>query len=113
MVAEPDLWSASSARRAYPAAAPNGRDRIGLSAFFGGGTDHPAHAVGVLDANGSGWTTKRTAVSTHGPLQGKWGDYLTILPHPSRPTSWVASGFTLQGGQDRRNIEPRVIVFRP
>ena len=50
---------------------------------------------------------KRTAASTHGPLQGKWGDYVTVKPHPRRPTALVASGFTLQGGQDRRNVEPR------
>jgi len=112
VVVEPDLWSANGAW-AYPTAAPSGRGRIGMAAFFGGGATHPAHSVGALDPAGKAWTMKRTAVSTHGPRDGKWGDYLTIRPHPTRPTSWVASGFTLQGGQDRRNIEPRVVVFRP
>jgi hypothetical protein len=84
-----------------------------LAAFFGGGGGHPAHVVGILDERNGTWSTKRTAVSTHGPSQGKWGDYLTVQPHVRRPTSLVASGFTLQGGQDRRNIEPRVVVFRP
>jgi hypothetical protein len=112
IVAQPDLWSTNGAW-AYPGAAPSTRGRIGLTAFFGGGgTDFPSHSVGVLNPKGTGWTTKRTAVSTHAPLEGKWGDYLTIRPHPRRPTSWIASGFTLQGGQDRRNVEPRVVVFR-
>ncbi|HYN29369.1 MAG TPA: hypothetical protein VES95_05810 [Dermatophilaceae bacterium] len=110
VLAEPDLWSTTGAW-AYPAAAPNRRGRVGITAFFGGPT-HPAHAVGVLDEEAGRWVTTTTATSTHGPGQGKWGDYLTIAAHPTRPTSWVASGFTLQGGSDRRNIEPRVVTFR-
>lgn len=110
VVAEPDLWSLSGAW-AYPAAAPSSRGTIGLTAFFGGPT-HPAHAVGVLDQVANSWSTKITATSTHPPAQGKWGDYLSCRKHPTRPTSWIASGFTLQGGTDRRNIEPRVVVFR-
>jgi hypothetical protein len=112
VVAEPDLWSTSGAW-AYPAAAPSTRGRVGLAAFFGGGAAHAAHTVGVLDDSTNAWSTTRTAVSTHAPSLGKWGDYLTVRPHPSRPTSWVASGFTLQGGTDRRNIEPRLVIFRP
>jgi len=110
VLAEPDLWSPNGAW-AYPAAAPSRAGRIGLSAFYGGPT-HPAHAVGTLDQAANVWTTKTTATSTDPPPQGKWGDYVVCRPHPTRPTSWVASGFTLQGGQDRRNIEPRVVIFR-
>jgi hypothetical protein len=111
VLAEPDLWSTEGAW-AYPAAAPSARGYVGIAAFFGGGAEHPAHVVGILDEAAGTWATKRTAVSSDPPLQGKWGDYLTVQPHPRRPTSLVASGFTLQGGQDRRNIEPRVVVFR-
>jgi hypothetical protein len=108
---EPDLWSPHGAW-AYPAAAVNRRGQVGVAAFFGG-PSHPAHAVGVLDERTLAWRTAVTATSTHGPLQGKWGDYLTVRPHPSRTTSWVASGYTLQGGTDRRNVDPHVVVFRP
>lgn len=110
VVAEPDLWSANGAW-AYPAAAPNAKGSIGLSAFFGGPT-HPAHAVGVLDQAANSWATRTTATSTDAPSLGKWGDYVVCRPHPTRPSSWIASGFTLQGGTDRRNIEPRIVVFR-
>lgn len=110
LVAEPDLWSPNGAW-AYPAAAPNKRGGIGLSAFFGGPTQ-PAHAVGVLDQQANTWTTKVASTSTHAPQGGKWGDYLDCHAHPTRPTSWIASGYTLQGGQDRRNVEPGVVVFR-
>jgi hypothetical protein len=111
VLAEPDLWSTSAAW-AYPAAAPSGRGRIGLAACFGGGASHPALVVGMLDEVVGSWSTTRVATSTHGPSQGKWGDYLTVQPHPRRPTSLVAAGFTLQGGSDRTNVEPRVVVFR-
>lgn len=110
VVAEPDLWSPNGAW-AYPSAAPNRRGQIGLSAFFGGPT-HPAHAVGVLDEDANTWATAKTATSSDPPALGKWGDYVTCRPHPRRPTSWVASGFTLEGGTDRRNITPHVVVFR-
>ncbi|MBK8729152.1 MAG: hypothetical protein IPM00_07020 [Tetrasphaera sp.] len=110
VTAEPDLWSQNGAW-AYPAAAANKAGTVGLTAFYGG-PDHPAHAVGVLDATSNTWATKLTATSTHSPLQGKWGDYVVCRAHPSRRTSWIASGYTLQGGQDRRNIEPRYVVFR-
>ncbi len=110
VVGEPDLWSTNGAW-AYPAAAANRRGVVGLTAFYGGPVQ-PAHAVGILDQQANAWATRLTATSTHAPLQGKWGDYLSCRAHPSRPTSWVASGYTLQGGQDRRNIEPRVVTFR-
>jgi hypothetical protein len=111
VVAEPDLWSTTGAW-AYPAAAPSKRGRIGMTAFFGGPT-HPAHVVGTLDVNGRAWSTRTTATSTDGPSEGKWGDYLVIRAHPTRPSSWLAAGYTLQGGRDRRNVEPRVVAFRP
>jgi hypothetical protein len=108
---EPDLWSASGAW-AYPATAPSRRGRTGMSAFFGG-PHHPAHAVGWFDDRAGAWKMAVTATSTHGPLQGKWGDYVVCRQHPSLVTAWIASGFTLQGGQDRRNVEPRLVSFRP
>lgn len=118
VVAEPDLWSATGAW-AYPAAAPSKSGRVGLAAYFGGPTP-PALTVAVLSplpASGAvgplTWATSTVATSTHPPSAGKWGDYLTIRPHPSRRTSWVAAGCTLQGGADRRNVEPRVVVFSP
>jgi hypothetical protein len=110
VIDEPDLWSENGAW-AYPATAPNRRGAVGMTAFFGGPT-HPAHAVGSLDTTAGTWSMLIAATSTHGPPQGKWGDYLACRPHPSRPTSWVASGFVLNGGTDRRFVEPRVVIFR-
>ena len=110
VVDEPDLWSANGAW-AYPAAAPNTRGDVGVSAFFGGPT-HPAHAVGRLDDQLGTWETMITATSTHGPDRGKWGDYLVCRAHPTKRTAWIASGFTLNGGNDRAFVDPRYVVFR-
>jgi len=108
LIDEPDLWSSNSAW-AYPAAAPNATGQVGFSAFFGGGTRHPSHVVGVRTA--TAWDTVITQSSTHGPADQAWGDYLSCLSNPSAPGNWIASGYTLRGGTDRRNIEPRYVEF--
>ncbi len=109
VVDQPDIWSTRSGW-AYPAASSNATGEVGISAFYGGGTRHPGHVVGVKTANG--WATQLTATSTHGPPNGSWGDYLSCVRHHDQAASWVASGYTLQGGNDRANIEPRYVRFR-
>lgn len=112
LVSEPDLWSANGAW-AYPAAAPNRRGEIGLAAFYGGPPAFPTFSVGAWHEQQREWRTAAVAASTHSPPDRSWGDYITVRPHVRRPTSWVASGFSLQGGSSRRHIEPEVVTFRP
>lgn len=112
LIDEPDLWSASVAW-AYPAMAPNQRGDAGVTAFCGGASSHPAHSVGWLDEKTGLWRMKTATVSTHGPRDGVWGDYLDIQPDPARTTYWVASGFVLTGGSTRASIVPRVVFFKP
>jgi hypothetical protein len=109
LIDEPDIWSSQSAW-AYPAAAPNANGQAGMSAFYGGGTRHPSHVVGARTA--TAWDTVITRASTHGPANGAWGDYLSCIAHHQTATNWVASGYTLQGGSDRRSVEPRYVEFR-
>jgi hypothetical protein len=109
LIDEPDIWSQLSAW-AYPAAAPNAQGAVGISAFYGGGTRHPGHVVGVKTA--TGWDTVLTKTSTHGPPDQSWGDYLSCVARHPTGAHWVASGYTLQGGTSRRNIEPRYVRFR-
>lgn len=109
LIDEPDIWSRTSAW-AYPAAAGNAQGAVGFTAFYGGGTRHPGHVVGVKTA--SGWDTALTSTSTHSPPDQAWGDYLSCAPHHASSAQWVASGYTLQGGTARRNIEPRYVRFR-
>ena len=115
VAAQPDLWNATQAW-VHPAVYPGPDGRVGLSAFFGGGNvTHPVHVVGFLE-NGT-WVVARTATSTHGPDAPKWGDYLSCsLFDPTATdvvtgTEWVATGYTMQGGQTRNDVEPRYVRF--
>lgn len=108
LIEQPDIWNSSLAY-AYPAACPNAQGVVGVSLFIGGGTIHPAHVVGFRD--GSAWRLVITRSSTHGPNGGAWGDYLTCKRYQPQSSEWVASGYTLQGGTDRRNVEPQYVRF--
>ena len=108
LTGEPDIWNTSSAF-AYPAACPNAQGVVGVSLFFGGGTRHPSHVVGFRD--GEAWRLVITSSSTHGPSGGAWGDYLSCKRYQPQSSEWVASGYTLQGGMDRRNVAPQYVHF--
>ncbi len=110
LIDEPDIWNRNYAF-AYPALCPNARGDVGISLFRGGNTIHPGHVVGVRTATGNSWNLQATRNGTHGPSDGKWGDYLDICQYSDSGNSWYASGFTLQGGGGRTNIEPRVVRF--
>jgi hypothetical protein len=109
LVDEPDIWSKNGAW-AYPAAATNSAGQIGISAFYGGLTNHhPGHVVGVRTS--TAWDTGLTATSTNDPSTPAWGDYLSCVPHSPHLAHWVASGYTIQGGTARTNVVPRYIEF--
>jgi hypothetical protein len=109
LVSEPDIWSPHFAW-AYPSACPNVNGLIGISLFCGGGgQSHPTHVVGYLEGNQ--WVLAASRRSTHGPTDGKWGDYLSCEAHDPDGTEWVASGYTLQNGTDRQFIEPQYVHF--
>jgi hypothetical protein len=108
LVEEPDIWNQESAF-AYPAACPNTQGVIGVSLFMGGGPLHPGHVVGFRD--GPAWRLVFTRQSTQGPDTGTWGDYLTCRRYHPEASEWVASGHTLQGGGDRRFVEPQYVRF--
>ncbi len=108
LVEQPDIWGTESAF-AYPAACPNAQGVVGVSLFYGGGSRHPSHVVGFRD--GAQWRLLQTRQSTHGPSGGTWGDYLSCKRMYPTTSEWVASGYTLQGGTDRRNVEPQFVHF--
>jgi hypothetical protein len=108
LVEQPEIWNQSAAF-AYPAASPNAAGVIGVSLFFGGGSQHPSHVVGFRD--GAEWRLVITRTGTNGPPGGAWGDYLSCRRYAPGSSEWVASGYTLQGGTDRRNIEPQYVHF--
>jgi hypothetical protein len=112
IVAQPHIWNPDFAF-AYPDAAPNQDGVVGISLFYGGGAQlHPSHAVGVLQPGNAGWDLMATANGTHGPAANRWGDYVAVRPHGADSTSWVAAGYTQQGGPLRTDVEPRYVHFR-
>jgi hypothetical protein len=112
LIAEPDLWNRNFAY-CYPATAPNDRGDLGLSVFYGGGTVHPSHAVGIDDdfTPGVGWSLVTTRAGTNGPDRNRWGDYLAVRRHAPDGLTWVATGYTQQGGSAGTDIEPRFVHF--
>ena len=107
---QPHIWNNGFAF-AYPAAAPNGQGRVGISLDFGGNTLYPSHAVGIYGDNGK-WDLVSTASGRYGPADEKWGDFLTIRPYGADPKVWVATGYTLQSGPNAGDVEVRYILFR-
>jgi hypothetical protein len=110
VVDEPDIWSAQNAW-AYPAASSNERGELAFTAFYGGANVHPSHIVGVRDDSTGTWKTVYARAGGRSPASAAWGDYLTCRTHQPYGHTWIASGYTLQGGTDRRNIEPRYVHF--
>ena len=112
LAAQPHIWNPDFAF-AYPAAAANTAGQVGISLSFGGGTEFPSHAVGVLlpPTDQASWRWKLAAVDrgTNGPDRNSWGDYLSCL---STGSDWVATGMTLHGGSARDNMLTRVVRFR-
>jgi hypothetical protein len=112
LINQPDVWHPNFAW-AYPTAGVNDRAHLGLAAFYGGGTLNPSHAVGLLDdlnaTTGLAWLT--TVSGSSGPDANKWGDYLACRRHAGDGVTWVATGFSEQGGADQASIEPRFIHF--
>jgi len=110
VVEEPDIWSKDRAW-AYPAACTNRSGVIGFTAFYGGEDRDPGHIVGARDDAAGSWTSIYSKLGTHSPAEEKWGDYLTCRAHAPADDSWVAVGYTLEGGETRADIMPRVVHF--
>ena len=110
VIDEPDIWNQQYAY-AYPDASPNDRGDVGITLFRGGGPRHPGHVVGTWNPAASAWTLLATRDGTHGPSDRKWGDYLACRRHSPDGLTWMAVGFTLQGGNTRNAVEPRLVHF--
>lgn len=111
LVDEPDIWNRNYAY-AYPAASPNDRGHVGISLFRGGGTRNPGHVVGIWDdQSNKRWDLRGTRDGTDGPSDGTWGDYVACRRHSPDGLTWLATGYTLEGGSTREDIVPRVVQF--
>jgi hypothetical protein len=109
VTAQPDIWSSTRAW-AYPATCTNSAGVVGFTAFYGGEDRHPGHVVGTREANAT-WSTAYSKLGSNSPNEPKWGDYLSCRRHTPSADTWVASGYTLEGGETRTDILPRVVTF--
>ncbi len=107
---EPDIWHNGFAY-AYPDACSNDAGGTGVTLFRGGGPAFPTHVVGIWNNTTNSWQLADSRAGTNGPADTKWGDYLTCRRHSPDGFTFIASGYTLQGGADRANIEPRYVHF--
>jgi hypothetical protein len=110
LVDQPDIWNASWAY-AYPDAAVSDSGDVGITLFRGGGPIFPTHQVGIWHNANNAWQISDTKAGTSGPQDTKWGDYLTCRRHAPDGFTFIASGYTLQGGAQQSNIEPRYVHF--
>lgn len=110
VVDEPDIYSNERAW-AYPATCTNNAGIIGFTAFYGGGDRPPGHVVGARDDTTGAWAIVYSKLGSHSPNVEKWGDYLTCRRHFPGSKSWAAAGYTLEGGENRQDIVPRVVRF--
>jgi hypothetical protein len=110
LIDEPDIWSPDFAF-GYPDAYPNKDGKVGVTLFMGGGIKYPSHLVGAYNEKSKNWILKTARAGTNGPVDSKWGDYITIRPLSPKNKKWIAAGFTLQGGKDATNIEVHAVQF--
>jgi len=110
VIDQPDIWSRERAW-AYPATCSNRAGTIGFTAFYGGVDRNPGHIVGARDDSANAWRSAYGRLGTHSPAEPKWGDYLTCRTDGRESDSWVAVGYTLEGGEARTDILPRMVQF--
>ena len=110
LVSEPDIWT-ESISPGFPTAGVNSAGQVGLSFFYGGGPIFVNHGIGTIDLATFRWSLRRAFGGTNGPADNKWGDYLSCRSDPNDKCGWISSGFTLNGGQGRRDIQPHIVYF--
>jgi hypothetical protein len=112
LISEPDIWSNRFAY-AYPDGCASDSGVVGITLFRGGGPVYPTHVVGIWLPLLNTWQLVDTKAGTSGPDDRKWGDYLTCRRHAPDGQTFIASGYTLQGGALPSNLELRYVHFGP
>jgi len=83
----------------YPDIAVNPRGGLALTMAAGGGGFFPSSVIGILDdiSNGN-WEYRTLETGGGNPPFSEWGDFLAVRPASGNANSWVATGYTMQGG---------------
>lgn len=120
-IGRPYLWSPDFAWM-YAFASPDKNGNVAIESFFGGGDFNPSLSVGIgNNFNGSSlpWNMKQLVNSTNGPTPflpfvtrtDLWGDFIRMRPFNGDGPGWIGSGWTLQGGSQMINLQPRYFEF--
>lgn len=102
-----NLWDPKSAIF-FAGLSTNANNEVGASYTIGGGIRFPTHVVSILTG------TRRqvkTFVSTRGPADNKWGDYLTVRRNYPNQKLFCATGYSLQSGAGASDATPNLTVF--
>lgn len=118
-VEEPDLWNPDHAVM-YPAVTVNADEDIALATWTAGGGDFTQSRVALVDGVGADddWAiTNHLVMSSDSGANpdddgdGTWGDYQTVRPYGDCTGTFGVATFTMQGGTDDSDAEPRFAWF--
>jgi hypothetical protein len=104
-----DVFDTQSAI-AYGALSSNTEGEVGISYMIGGQRQFPSHMVGILTGTRKDMLV---AAGDRGPLDGQWGDFLTVRSVFPDQKLFAATGYTMKGNGDgsNRDVTPRYVVF--
>lgn len=110
---EIDVWNAAGCW-AYPATGVNSRGDVGGVIAYGQSDRYPGTTCWIMDPTDPSPVQNALyfASGAGGPLDNSWGDYMTVVPHPKYPGSWIGTGMSLDStnGYDSNQI-PRFVWF--
>ncbi len=97
-ISQNDIFSTNFAWL-YPSVAVNAVGNVGGVIGYGGNGIYPNTALFLLDDVTPTFVTPsvNAVVSTAGPFDNAWGDYLTVRQHKDNPNTFVAGVFRLNG----------------
>lgn len=113
LISQDSIWSSDYAWL-YPTASPNAAGHVAGVIYSGGGSTYPTAHYWLVDdvsPNFSPLPVHLAVSSTHGPVENKWGDYLTVRKHKDLPNTWVAGLYYLSGGGSNSNSVGRYAWF--
>lgn len=114
LLSQGQMWSDQFAI-VYPSVHPNDRGHLGGVVAYGGGAYYPGAAAWIADDINGGSITPTDlyvfATGDSGPASDRWGDYLTTRHHVSYGNTWAGGGYSLVGGQNGGDVEPRYVWF--
>lgn len=105
-----DIWSQDFGIL-YPNIAVNAAGNLGMIAGAGGGSFYPRTLYWQIDDFNMDFSNNVVLVeSTNGPKLDRWGDYITVRPHPIDTNTFVVATYYQEGAhtnaEDRRFIVP-------